>query len=585
MPQQEAIGALSEPDQATLVQDQFVALFLQQNKRAQTGILISAVLIYLLLAYRTQIAWATAWFAFVCLVSALRFSVTDTLVKRNSRPVHVISALLLINGICLAVPLLAFNAFSDIDKAFVSIVQIALATGSVATTSGYRGIHRWFAVTLLLPLSAGWILSTPAGDAAWTARGLGALIIFYLFALAAMARDAYRVLDESCRIRLSEHELNGKLASALDTAQQASQAKTRFLAAASHDLRQPLHTIGVLVAALGSRTLDERSREIVELMATVSDSLSGQLDGLLDISKLDAGIVQPVPHPEAVDQIVHAQVASLEALASERGLYIRAHGSEKLMVLTDANLLGRILANLLGNGLKFTHAGGVDVFMSRRNGHACIEVADTGVGIAPEHRQLVFQEFYQVNNKERDRSRGLGLGLAIVKRLCLLMHIGLTLDSNLGQGSRFTLLLPLLADACQPGRAPNDASAVDMHGWRVLVIDDEVAVRAGMRLLLEELGCLVLLAADIEQACQHAQDGPINMVISDFRLQGDATGIDAIRQLRLAQPGVYALLVSGDTAPDRLRQAHSAGLPLLHKPVAVNELVRHLHKSKEHHER
>ena len=585
MPQQETIGALSEPDQTKLVQDQFVAMFLQQNKRAQTGILISAVLIYLLLTYRTQTPWATAWITVVGMVSVLRFSMTDSLVRRNSRPVRVISALLLINSICLAVPLLAFDSFSDIDKAFVSIVQIALATGSVATTSGYRGIYRWFAVTLLVPLSAAWILSTPVGESAWTARGLGALIIFYLLALGAMARDAFRLLDESCRIRFGEHELNSKLARALDTAQEASQAKTRFLAAASHDLRQPLHTIGVLVAALGSRTLDERSREIVELMATVSDSLSGQLDGLLDISKLDAGIVLPVLHPEPVDQIVHAQVASLKALASERGLYIKAHGGEKLMVLTDANLLGRILANLMGNGLKFTHAGGVDVFMSRRDGHACIEVADTGVGIAPEHQQLVFQEFYQVDNKERDRSRGLGLGLAIVHRLCLLMKIGLKLDSNGGKGSRFTLMLPLLDKDYWVAATPHGAPAVDMHGWRVLVVDDEVAVRTGMRLLLEELGCLVLLAADVEQACQHAQDGPIGMVISDFRLRGDATGIDAIRQVRLAQPGVYALLVSGDTAPDRLRQAHSAGIPLLHKPVAINELVRHLHKSKEHHER
>lgn len=584
MPQEENKNALSDPDPTQLVRDQFVALFLQQNKRAQTGIVISAVLVYLLLTYRATVVWPPVWIAVVGLVSAMRFSWTGRLLGNSSQPVRVISSLLLLNGVCLAVPVLAFDEFSDVDKAFLSIVLIALATASVATTSGYKAIFLWFAATLLVPLSAAWTLSTWLDESAWTGRGLSALIIIYLLFLTALGRDAFRVFDESCRIRFGEHERNGKLAAALGSAQSASQAKTRFLAAASHDLRQPLHTIGVLVAALGSRKLDDRSREIVDLMATVSDSLSGQLDGLLDISKLDAGIVQPVPRPESIDQIVHASIASLKALAAERGLHIRAHSAERLMVSADAILLGRILANLAGNGLKFTQQGGVDITISRRDRNACIEVVDTGVGIALEHQQLVFQEFYQVDNNERDRSKGLGLGLAIVQRLCSLMDIGLTLDSSPGKGSRFTLLMPLIDGVTWTAVETNGAPAADMRGWRVLVIDDEVAVRAGMRLLLEEMGCLVLLAADVEKACQHAQDGPVDMVISDFRLQGDSNGIEAIRRLRLAQPGVYALLVSGDTAPDRLQQAHTAGIPLLHKPVAINELVKHLHKAKEQHE-
>ena len=585
MPQEENKNALSDPDPAQLVSDQFVALFLQQNKRAQTGILISAILVYLLLTYRTTVVWAPVWLAVVGLVSAIRFSWTGKLLGNSSQPIRLISSLLLLNGFCLAVPVLAFGEFSDVDKAFLSIVLIALATASVATTSGYQAIFLWFAATLLVPLSAAWTLSTWLDESAWTGRGLSALIIIYLLFLTALGRDAFRVFDESCRIRFGEHELNGKLAAALHSAQSSSQAKTRFLAAASHDLRQPLHTIGVLVAALGSRRLDDRSREIVDLMATVSDSLSGQLDGLLDISKLDAGIVQPVLRPESIDQIVHASVASLKAFAAERGLHIRTHSPERLMVSTDANLLGRILANLAGNGLKFTHQGGVDITMSRLDGNVCIEVADTGMGIAVEQQQLVFQEFYQVGNSERDRSRGLGLGLAIVHRLCLLMNIGLTLDSSPGKGSRFTLLMPLIDGAHWTAAKPNDAMTTEMAGFRILVIDDEVAVRDGMRLLLEEMGCVVLLAADVEQACRHVQDGPIGMVISDFRLQGETSGIDAIRQLRHAQPGVYALVVSGDTAPDRLQQAHAADIPLLHKPVAINELVRHLHKAKEQHER
>ena len=567
--------------QTRLVQDQFVMLFLQQNKRAQTGILISAVLIFLLLVYRVEAIWALAWLAGVVVVSGARFGLTDRLVRLAKSPVTVISMLLLLNGLCLVLPIFAFGRFTDVDRAFISIVLMALATASAATTSGYRGVFLWFAAAMLLPLSVAWILTAELSESPWVGRGMGGLITVYLVFLAGLGRDAFRIFDESCRIRFDERELNGRLAVALETAQQASQAKTRFLAAASHDLRQPLHTIGVLVAAIGLRKLDDRSREIVQMLGSVSHSLSGQLDGLLDVSKLDAGIIKPELKIESLDEIVRSHVATVETTAREQGVFIKAHCPESVRVLTDANLMRRVLGNLTSNALKFTSEGGVSVVLKKQGKHAILEVLDTGVGIAPEHQKLVFQEFYQVGNSERDRSKGLGLGLAIVQRVCVLLGIELALDSSPGHGSRFTLRLPLAEDDEGASQViPAVLTSFDVSCLNVLVVDDEADVREGMRMLLEELGCAVFLADGLVAASKCAQTSALDMVISDFRLKDSASGVDVIRRMQMIYPHVYPLLISGDTAPDRLQQAQAANIPLLHKPVVVDDLIKHLQKAK-----
>ncbi|MEI8325530.1 MAG: ATP-binding protein [Betaproteobacteria bacterium] len=502
--------------------------------------------------------------------------------QAGSAPLRAVAGLLLLTGICLMLPVLAFAVFTDVDRAFVTIVLLTTATASVATTSGYGGLFLWFAAPVLLPLSLAWILAAPEGASTWAMWGMGGLIPIYLAFLVALGRDLFRVFDESCRIRWAEHSLNDRLALALEAAEQASQAKTRFLAAASHDLRQPLHTIGLLTATLGLRQLDARSRDMVLMLGGVNQTLSGQLDGLLDVSKLDAGIVKPDMQVHRIEQIVAEHGVAMQAVAQERGLYIRTHGDAQVLVLvlTDIVLMRRLLGNLTGNALKFTHHGGIDVFVSAADGMAVIEVADTGIGIAPEHQRLIFQEFYQVGNIERDRYSGLGLGLSIVQRLCALLGIELSIESVPGQGSRFTLRLPLLQaprQAAPQGPGPTQSSPAQLD---VMVVDDEMDVRQAMRFGLEELGCRVWLADGVAQARDMAQARHIDMVISDFRLRGQETGIEAVREVCALHPKAYALLVSGDTAPDRLQQALAAGISLLHKPVALQALADHVQQAK-----
>ena len=564
--------------QARLVQDQYIALFLRQNQRAQAGIFLCVVVLFLLLTLRVSLLWPLVWLGVMATLATVRIRLTVRWVERAESPLKVLSALMLFSGIGLAAPLLAFGSQTDVDRAAVSTLLIAVATASVSSTSGYRSIFLWFAGPILLSLSAAWVLASRSGESPQVGWGMGVLLVVYLAYLWALGRDAFRIFDESCRIRFAEGELNARMLEALASAEQASQSKTRFLAAASHDLRQPLHTISVLVAALGLRKLDERSGEIVQMLGNVSQSLSSQLDGLLDVSRLDAGIVKPELRVEAVDEIVRMHVAAIETTAHQKGLTLRFHSDGKVEANTDANLLRRILGNLTGNALKFTASGGLDVSVSRHRGQIIIEVADTGIGIAPEFQQLVFQEFYQVENPERDRSRGLGLGLSIVQRLCGLLDMQLGLQSVPGQGTRFTLRFDAFEER-PASAAVATAAPVDVACVRVLVVDDERAVREGMRVLLEELGCRVWLADGPAQAVQHARGGVLDMVISDFRLKDRSDGLDVIRQCQAIQPGLYALLISGDTAPDRLKQAHAARVPMLHKPASLGELLRHIHLS------
>ena len=567
-------------NQQGFIQDQFVELFLKQNKRAQAGLMFVATVICALLVFRVDGYLPLAWLALVCMVSCWRFMYTRRLLLTSPAPEKMIAALIFLNGVCLVLPALAFRYLENTDRSIISMALIALATASTSTTSGYRGIFLWFAAPILFTLGMEWIVTANTSDTPWGNRVAGFMVLLYLPFLVSLGKDAFRVFEESCSLRFAERDLNRQLALALDEAQLANQAKTRFLAAASHDLRQPLHTVGVLVAAISMRDLDARNREIVDLLGRVSQALTSQLDGLLDISKLDAGLVEPDLRIESISQLVQAHVAMTEAAANAQGLYLRFHCEQAVQAYTDVGLLQRVLGNLTSNALKFTPAGGVDVFVKRKGQQAIIEIQDSGVGIPAAQQELVFQEFYQIGNDERDRANGLGLGLSIVKRICSLLQIKLALKSALGHGCRFTLCMPALDTAVPPTVANASAKSAGLFDLRVLVVDDEVDVRQSMRLLLEELGCEVLLADGPDEAKRQAGTGQLDMLISDFRLKGGVSGLDVLSEIRMTHPLIHILLISGDTAPDRLRQAHAAGVTLLHKPVQLGELLEQLNEAK-----
>ena len=366
------------------------------------------------------------------------------------------------------------------------------------------------------------------------------------------------------------------LEAARRSAEQANVAKTRFLAAASHDLRQPIHALGLLFATLADRVRDESTVPVLKQIDGAVDAIDSMLNSLLDISKLDAGVVRPEIGPVDLAPLLERLNDEHQPIAIVTGNRLRVRPADAV-VLSDAAMLQRILANLVSNALRYTVDGRVVVGARRCGRSIRIEVYDNGPGIPADALEDIFLEFHQLGNPERDRRKGLGLGLAIVKRLADLLGHGIEVRSTVGRGSRFSVTLPWSAT---PQRTATHSAAVaavgaDLHGKRVLVLDDDVAVLDAMSSLLERWGCDVITTTTPEEAeAGIASDsGPPDMLIVDYRLRRHASGIETIARLQaLAGNRIPALVITGDTAPDRLREAQESGYPLLHKPVKPAQL-------------
>lgn len=361
-------------------------------------------------------------------------------------------------------------------------------------------------------------------------------------------------------------------------AERASRAKSQFLAAASHDLRQPLQAINIFVAALKATVNDVESREIV---ASIRESLRATddlLDALLDVSRLDADVLQPRLRDIAVADLMEHLEAEFASQALMKGLALRTVVSS-VVVRTDPGLLGRILRNLMSNAIRYTEAGRILLGCRHRGSCLRIEVWDTGIGIPEDKRNAIFEEFYQLGNPERDRTRGLGLGLAIVDRIAKLLGHPVVVRSRPGNGSMFAVEVPIVHRAggqVSPPDPPDTASDRDaLAGVLVVAIDDEPVQLRAMQQLFGHWGCEVVAATSTAEALTRVIDLKRipDAIVADYRLRDAMNGVQGIETLRVAfgrpVPGV---ILTGDTEPARLREAAASDFELLHKPVDTERL-------------
>jgi len=370
---------------------------------------------------------------------------------------------------------------------------------------------------------------------------------------------------------------------ARDWAEAANRSKTSFLAAASHDLRQPIHALGLYLGTLRQRALDAGTREIVDRMHGSLSALDSLFNALLDISRIDAGAVVPQPRVFDLAALLHrlGDEFAAEAAARDLRFVVRTSGASvvasRVHVLSDPLLVERVLRNLLANALKYTREGGVILSARLRcAGLAApvwrVEVWDSGPGIAADERERVFDEFYQGGNPGRDRRAGLGLGLSIVRRVTRLLRAPLVLDSRPGHGTRFALDLPA-SDEPVTATHPTATEAPALAGIAVAMIEDDAEVRDAMRHLLQGWGCRVVDGADADEVLGRAANERPAAIVADLRLADGRDGVREIARLRAAfGADVPALLVSGDSAPDRVRLMQDSGLPWLAKPVPAARL-------------
>jgi len=375
-------------------------------------------------------------------------------------------------------------------------------------------------------------------------------------------------------------EATAGLAAKMDMAERANHAKSRFFAAASHDLRQPLHALSLFVAALKARNQQPETQNLIDNIEASTATMELLFNALLDISRLDAGTIEA--HPEHFS--LHALLLDLDkqfgALAAEKRLRLRFRPCD-ITLYSDPLLIERILVNLISNAIRYTDDGGVLVACRRRGRMLRLSVIDTGRGIPPDQQESVFQEFVQLHNPARDRSKGLGLGLAIVSRLGRLLGHRVELRSRPGHGSVFSIDVPLgdaqlikpPTTASAPGLIPDDAL--------VLLVDDESAILRGMAELFDNWQIDLVTAHSAAEAEQWLDSvgRPPDVIVSDYRLP-DEDGIEVISRLRQKfGRDIPAILVTGDTAPDTILRISQAGFPLLHKPLRpakLRALLTHL---------
>lgn len=470
-------------------------------------------------------------------------------------------------------------------QALLTVVLYAVAAGATTLKPVYLPSFQAFIVPALAPTI---VRSALEGDVPHLiVAGLGSVLLVVSLVF---GRNLSRVIADSLNRRYENIDLIERLTEqkafaerSQHDAEDANRAKSQFLAAASHDLRQPLHALGLFTATLGEKVAGQGERAIVSNINASIESLESLFDALLDISKLDAGIIEAAVQDFPLQTLFDQLQTDFAAQANEKGLRFKVYPSSAI-VRSDPVLLGRVLANLVSNAVRYTTHGGVIVGGRPSGEQIRVEIWDTGPGIPEEYRDKVFEEFYQLGNPERDRKKGLGLGLAIVRRLMDLLALRLDMRSAANRGSVFKIAVPRgEPEAVSAFQAASNGVGPDpLSGKFVVVVDDERSVRDGMQALLAQWGCTVLSAGSVDEALQalaKRTDAP-QLVLADYRLRNNTTGIDAIRiiQARYGKE-IACVLITGDTAPDRIRETRASGYQLLYKPVRpakLRALMSHL---------
>ncbi len=444
----------------------------------------------------------------------------------------------------------------------------ALAAGAITAFGTYLPSYYCNLFTIMAP---GCVWSALQGDALhWT---YAILDVIWVAVVAVLANSFSKLLIEALELQFANLDLANDLLVQKEFAEAANVSKSRFLASASHDLRQPVHALGMFVGALRDRPLDEVSGRLVRQIQNSIGALDSLFSAILDISRLDAGVIESRPQAFAIHPMLERICRDEIPEIDRKGIELRLVPCS-LFVQTDPVLLERVLRNLISNAVRYTDAGRV-VIGGRRGARLSVQVWDSGRGIPADEQDLIFQEFYQIGNSERDRTRGLGLGLAIVQRLTRILDIPMQMQSQVARGSVFKLFVPLAAERPAAIEPSQGLPAVAQASRFILVIDDEVAIQEGMKVLLTGWGHSVITASSCAEMLEYATAFTTtpSLIISDYRLRNGEDGIAAIERLRSEfNSDIPAILITGDTAPDRIRDAVISDCLLMHKPVSDNRL-------------
>ena len=472
-----------------------------------------------------------------------------------------------------AMSILFFDPANFAFSMFMLTITGGMAAACVPILSVWLPLYWLFVVP---PFLTQIVLFASIGSAQY--RGVSVGMGLLMFSQLAFARNTNRTIIASIKLGLQNLKLVTSLKEKTAIAERANRAKTMFLAAAGHDLRQPAYAQTLFIDALDATELNPIQRDMLGHLRASSRASTEMLQTLLDFSRADAGAMKPQPKPMSLGDLLGKMGEEFGPQAYAKGLQYRGRASA-LCVRGDAQLIALVLRNLISNALRYTVQGGVLVGVRQRGRSVAIQVWDTGIGIAPDKHVLVFEEFLQLGNAERDHRKGLGIGLAIAERLARSMQATIRLASKPGSGSVFSLELaadclvdaplggyPALLDTSQvqrPSRLPRST---------ILVVDDDETVRAGLAALLTCWGCQVLEAEGLADALALTESRCPDIVMTDYRLRDGVTGADVLHAMRQRFGPIPSIIVTGDTQPQRLQDAANQQATLLHKPVDTHLL-------------
>jgi len=522
------------------------------------------------------LGWLAATLASVALrVPVLRAYARDT--RRNANAplwARRYTWAVIAHGLCWAcAPWLFLDPAQPFAVTSYVMIAALMPTTSIPTQSNYPPAVYWIVSLTVVPM-----IVRLLGFAEARYMVLAATLAFYLAFLIIFARLQHKLLGAGIRLRLENAALIEALQDQRDSAESqreradlANHAKSQFLAAASHDLRQPLHALGLLGASLHAASDDPSQRDVLERMSTAIDALESTFSELLDLSRIDAGYVKPRFEDFALSEVFDRLRAYHAPAAEEKCLAFSLAGGE-FIVHSDRALLERVLSNLVSNAIRYTRDGFVSISArSDAHGAIAIEVRDTGIGIPASDQERVFEEFVQLHNPERDRRQGLGLGLSIVRRVCILLDHPIALDSAPQRGTCVRVRVPAgvrvsRADETLSLEVRHDV----LHARRILLIEDDHDVATATISVLRRWECDARMCANAHEA---PSDFLPDVIVADLRLRDRTNGMHEIETLRtLHQRRIPALIVTGDTAAATLREVRERGFVLLHKPVRPAQL-------------
>ncbi|MBT1155094.1 response regulator [Aminobacter anthyllidis] len=555
--------------------------------RNSYGVVISNIAISLAAVYvlRSGVSttWLAGWLGTLYLLTAARVFASRRFFSRPRGSASIMrwawlaAAFSWVSGLLWGIfGWVGFLPEAPLLLSFTVVVLTGLVCGTVPSLSAFPPALIGSILATVLPVAARAITS---------GSSISGAFLFLLASLVAInfyyCRITYRMLRETISLRMENERLVEHLQEERDRAQSADRAKTRFLAAASHDLRQPIHALSLLVSTIAvlakrGNVPAEQARGLAGRAKSIIGNLSGLLNALLDISKLDAGVVTVARETVGLRELFRDFREEFAAEAKQRGLKWRVVDSD-LQVESDPMMLKRVLSNLLTNAFRYTKEGGVALGCRKRGDLVEIQVWDTGPGIAADQQAMIFEEFVQLQNPARDRTQGLGLGLAIVRRTAELLKHPLKLKSTPGRGSMFSVTVPQVRAARAP-ISQRETMAGTIAGG-IIVVEDESDILEAMEQLLTIEGHHVYAGRSAAEAqAVHAAaamrgEAPVDLIISDYRLAHGATGLEAIRTLcgYLGQT-VPSIIITGDTSPSRLKEVSASGSRILHKPISEAEL-------------